>query len=78
MSVRSGVNGRNGMGNGFRSNRGMQRSTHMTPGPIFKEERAHELQNSGGRSMMISKSVQKLDTTSNVSRVDIERVGEFN
>ena len=28
--------------------------------------------------MMVSKSVQKLDTISNVSRMDMERHGEFN
>ena len=58
----------------------MTRPTNITPGPSYKVERAPEIRNSVGRSMMVSKSVQKMDTysVSNVSRMDMERVGEFN
>ena len=80
MSMRSGHSGRNAMGNGFRSQNRlmMNRGSNKTPAPIYRGERAPEIQNNVSRSMMVSKSVQKMDTVSNVSRMDIERVGEFN
>ena len=72
MSMRSGRSQMNIMDGRYKS-----KIAHVAPQQLYKRESVPDI-NAGGLSMMISKSAAKIDTMSNISRRDGQRIAQFN